>query len=70
MSGRGLLICGQGDRYEGEFANDEYEWQGTLTLAAGDVREGTWHDGALEGHANIWYAETHLEYLLMLECHI
>lgn len=53
MSGRGLLICGQGDRYEGEFANDEYEGRGTLTLAAGDIREGTWHDGALEGHANI-----------------
>ena len=55
MSGRGILICGQGDVYEGEFAKDEYEGQGALTLSNGDVLEGRWHDGNLEGQASIRY---------------
>ena len=45
MSGRGILILGQGDVYEGHFENDQYSGEGTITLANGERHSGTWHKG-------------------------
>ena len=41
-NGQGTFISAGGDKYVGEFKDDNYHGQGTLTSANGRVKEGIW----------------------------
>jgi len=44
----GKLLFTNGDVYEGQFKNDQYDGFGTLRFNSGDMYEGHWSDGILD----------------------
>ena len=47
--GEGVLTFANGDKYDGEFIDDEFEGQGVFTWANGDKYEGQFKNGKAEG---------------------
>lgn len=45
MSGKGVYIYGNGDRYEGEFKDGVFHGEGTYFFADGTVQSGKFEDG-------------------------
>lgn len=46
LHGRGQMILLNGDRYEGEFVDDQRSGLGVLTMLSGYLFEGEWADAA------------------------
>ena len=53
MHGKGMFVWKNGQKFEGNYKNDQKEGQGRLQLADGVVVEGTWVTGKLHGKATI-----------------
>jgi len=49
MEGTGQLTTPEGDRLQGQWANDRLNGHGVVTWANGDRYEGEWRDGKAEG---------------------
>lgn len=47
--GSGICRWADGRRYEGEYANDERNGQGTIYYPDGTSKSGIWKDGQLTG---------------------
>jgi len=45
MHGKGTMFFGNGDRYVGEFKNDQYNGEGTYYYSNGSKLEGIWKNG-------------------------
>ena len=53
----GTYVDPSGDKYVGEFMNDNYNGQGTYYSANGDRYVGSFRDGAYEGKGTLYYAD-------------
>ena len=49
-SGYGVLIYSNGDRYEGEFRDDQRSGRGKLINRYGVLYDGQWRDDKYNGH--------------------
>ena len=45
MSGKGIAIYANGDRYEGYFLNGKREGKGVMTFQDGKIIDAIWKDG-------------------------
>ena len=54
MHGLGKFVSPHGDRYEGEFVDDNYNGLGAYTWANGDVYEGEWAYSKRSGLGVMW----------------
>ena len=52
----GTYIDSSGDKYVGEFMNDDYNGQGTYYSSNGDRYVGSFRNGAYEGKGTLYYA--------------
>lgn len=43
--GDGLILLSNGDKYEGSFANDQFEGEGAYTDVEGNITNGQWNHG-------------------------
>ena len=53
----GTFIDADGDKYVGEWKDDELHGQGTYTFASGDKYVGEWKDGLPNGQGTYTYAD-------------
>ena len=56
-SGRGVIEWSNGDRFEGEMKNGEFDGHGIYTTKAGIRYEGGWKNGIKEGHGRTTFAD-------------
>ena len=56
-SGRGVIEFGNGDRYEGEMKDGQFDGQGSYTSKNGSRYEGGWKNGVKEGHGKTTFAD-------------
>ncbi len=56
-SGRGIIEWRNGDRYEGEMKDGQFDGQGSYTTANGIRYEGSWKNGVKEGHGRTTFAD-------------
>lgn len=54
--GCGVLLCDNGNSYEGEWKNDKRDGFGTARYSSGDVYDGEWQRGRRHGHG-VMYIE-------------
>lgn len=54
--GCGVLLCDNGNSYEGEWKNDKRDGIGTARYSSGDVYDGQWQRGRRHGHG-VMYIE-------------
>jgi len=54
--GCGVLLCDNGNSYEGEWKNDKRDGFGTARYSSGDVYDGQWQRGRRHGHG-VMYIE-------------
>ena len=54
--GFGMLLCDNGNSYEGEWKKDKRDGLGVARYSSGDVYDGQWHRGRRQGHG-IMYIE-------------
>ena len=54
--GFGVLLCDNGNSYEGEWKKDKRDGLGVARYSSGDVFDGQWHRGRRQGHG-IMYIE-------------
>ena len=54
--GFGVLLCDNGNSYEGEWKKDKRDGLGVARYSSGDVYDGQWHRGRRQGHG-IMYIE-------------
>lgn len=53
--GNGVLTFANGDKYEGNFENNEIHGKGKYTWTTGDVFEGNFKDGKMN-QGDCWYS--------------
>ena len=53
----GTYVDPSGDKYVGEFMNDDYNGQGTYYSSNGDRYVGSFRNGAYEGKGTLYYAD-------------
>ena len=56
-SGHGVIEWRNGDRFEGEMKNGEFDGQGSYTTKDGIRYEGGWKNGVKEGHGRTTFAD-------------
>ena len=56
QNGYGIYTWAHGDKYVGEFKDDNMHGQGTMTFSSGNKRVGVWKDGKLNGNATYYFA--------------
>ncbi len=56
-SGHGVIEWRNGDRFEGEIKNGEFDGQGSYTSKNGIRYEGNWKNGVKEGHGRTTFAD-------------
>lgn len=54
--GFGVLLCDNGNSYEGEWKKDKRDGLGIARYSSGDVYDGQWHRGKRQGHG-VMYIE-------------
>ncbi len=54
IHGRGTYIWADGQRYDGDWANDRRHGQGVLYYPTGDQVHGNWANGRLAGKGRYW----------------
>lgn len=56
-SGKGVYLCGNGDKYEGAFSNGTYNGYGIYTYLNGNRYEGNWTNGVPNGNGTLYYVD-------------
>ena len=46
--GNGLILYANGDKYEGDFSNDEIDGEGEYNYISGSEVKGIWKNGILQ----------------------
>jgi hypothetical protein len=55
-SGSGIFHAANGDRYEGDLADNKFHGRGKYFMTTGEKYEGDWEDGLKHGRGK-WYFE-------------